>query len=300
VLTDRNQSVVELQNSLRRTAPLVTEGNYLVEQIHNFSRTRNLFSRHVSLQKFHKGLTRLEQRCRVAREKQKLLDLQISQLCIDYGRATRRPLCDAMGAALPRELRDIIYQYTFDSKRVTVVRHAYECDCMSSRDPYRVHTYRAEVIAPSSMPASHLRDVEYMGNLSKEIVETWYRSATFIFDACGSFPTFLQHDLRGHGVQPGLYINHVEFQIMRLHLDREKDTQGTMRRASNIAEGRKALCGFKERATVDIIIIDVSLVRSHLPSPGFLQGLNEIVSEIQWQQRHSKRTLKVSLMHDEG
>jgi hypothetical protein len=181
-------------------------------------------------------------------------------------------------------------------------------------DPYRAGAGQAMLVSPSSTPTSHLLEIEYTGNLNIEIVETWYRCATIVFDVCGSIPAFLRHDSCGMGLQPFRNVNRVELELKRNNLDRN-DIKENMTRASNLAKDLKVLCVLQEGATVDIIIdaarpkafvtlamwVGPQAPHNQAPlSKTFPEGLDVVVSEMHWQQRHSRRRLRVSVEKGPG
>ena len=188
-------------------------------------------------------------------------------------------------------------------------------DAVSNAASYR-DAGQAMLISPLPKHTSHLLETGYTGNLSVEIVETWYRCSTYVFHACDSMLAFLRHDPCGMGLQPFRYVNRVELVLKRIDLDQLLyGMTGTMTHASNLAKGLKVLCVLKEGATVDIIIDaakrddhDIAFLwvvswdyHDQAPlSQTFLESLDVVIAEMHQQQRHAKHRLRVSVKKRAG
>tara|TARA_R110002003_G_scaffold79_5_gene7037 strand:+ start:1808 stop:2740 length:933 start_codon:yes stop_codon:yes gene_type:complete len=231
---------------------------------------------------------------------QQTQDTRIDQISKNYGRATCRSLCDRIQKSLPRELRDSIYDYILDERRVNVDRHKDSCECLSCDDPYGSGPNVPKVITQSALPPARLRSIDYMGALSEELGEAWYRRSTFVFDTCGSVIAFLGNSIWNDHLQPRTLIKHIEIGIKMRDLRNGTEMNALEKRVSNLEASLDALWKMKHDAAIDVVFetlpppMSASQLSFDLRAPLYLmRRLDGVIGTLLIQQIKSKAKIRV-------
>jgi hypothetical protein len=138
----------------------------------------------------------------------------------EYAKASCLSLCENMCIALPRELRDMVYEYLIGDTTVFVdraARHASRSPIVSwpfSSMPYTyskishgrlcttTSSFQDSPLHPTSSIV-HCWNYEFVGHdMLKEMPHTWYRTTTFIFLDPSVFRSFFECDLWKCGLDP--------------------------------------------------------------------------------------------------
>jgi hypothetical protein len=230
---------------------------------------------------------------------QQTQDTRIDQISKNYGRATCRSLCDRIQNSLSRELRDFIYGYIFDERRVNVDRHENGCECLSCNDPYRSGPNVPKVITQSALPSAHLRSIDYMGALSAELGEAWYLRSTFVFDTCGSVVAFLGNSVWNDHLQPRTLIKHIEINIKMRDLKNGTENNALEKRVSNLDVSLDKLWTLKHDATIDVVFetlpwpMSASELSFNFGAPLYLmRRLDGVIDKLLIQQIQSKGKIR--------
>ncbi|KAH7070050.1 hypothetical protein FB567DRAFT_633961 [Paraphoma chrysanthemicola] len=232
----------------------------------------------------------------------KLLESRTRQTSESYGKATCQSLCGIIRARLPRELRDLIYGYILDERRVAVDYHQLRCECLSCKDPYGAGPNAAKAINQTAIPLAHLRSTDYMGVLGNELGEYWYEKSIFVFDQCGSIREFLRNNVWSGDLRPQELVQHVEINISCFHIYRRRDQYEIMRRASNLEKSLEAICLLRRRVIIDFIFETRGMPpwSSLLPLWQFsyrkmLGVLNGVIDSLRNHQTEHKRSIRVNV-----
>ncbi|KAI4905950.1 hypothetical protein J4E90_011049 [Alternaria incomplexa] len=127
-----------------------------------------------------------------------------------YTAAQCLPICTTVCAILPRELRDMTYQYIIGESIVRI-----------DKKVLRYFLFCSEIgvtpICPAGFPNrtniayEHLWDRDYSGKLFySELIEAWYRNTTFSFVECRLVPYFLDDPRFGYGVPPREWVRKIK------------------------------------------------------------------------------------------
>jgi hypothetical protein len=163
-----------------------------------------------------------------------------------------RLLCETMHAKLPRELRDMVYEYLLEDDKVKVVRHKVE-GCIPWEKP-DAYSHTDVYLDPWIGFPKHLRSAGYLGGTVKlELAQTWYRCSTFVFDDDRDILTdFLRTDAWDVSLQSSELINHVEVHFSDRNLRTVSRNQDyTM---TKLEPTFQALRQLKPSATSDIVL----------------------------------------------
>jgi hypothetical protein len=131
---------------------------------------------------------------------------------LQLGKISCRQICAALMAKLPREIRDLIYEYFNKHDNV----HIYDITGTSSYWPsYALKTVQPRLDWPNITPDyPHYWDPEYTGHgMKSELVENWFRTASFKFAfKFSDIPAFITgKDTLGFGLSPGKLVSKVGF-----------------------------------------------------------------------------------------
>ncbi|KAI4605102.1 hypothetical protein J4E83_010837 [Alternaria metachromatica] len=127
-----------------------------------------------------------------------------------YAAAQCLPICTTVCAKLPRELRDMIYQYIIGESIVRIDKKVLKSFLFCSE-------IGVTPMCPAGFPNrtniayEHLWDRDYSGKLFySEFIEAWYRNTTFSFVECRLVPDFLNDPRFGYGVPPREWVRKIK------------------------------------------------------------------------------------------
>ncbi|KAH7381307.1 hypothetical protein DE146DRAFT_760746 [Phaeosphaeria sp. MPI-PUGE-AT-0046c] len=127
-------------------------------------------------------------------------------------------LCKRIMSRLPRELRDIIFQYLSWRPTESISREYFR----STLDPEtKMHTYDTARWRATHYP-EHFWDSEYVGNeFYTEMIENYLRSSSFIFGTeDGLIERFLETDQFTIGLAPRELVSKIEIHLNAMTFDR--------------------------------------------------------------------------------
>ncbi|KAH7069559.1 hypothetical protein BKA63DRAFT_579581 [Paraphoma chrysanthemicola] len=228
------------------------------------------------------------------------LESRIRRTSEAYRKATCQGIYERIRTSLPRELRDMIYDYILGEPRVAVDHHQNDCRCLSCQDPYAAGPNAAKVIDQTALPAAHLRDPDHVGFLSKELGETWYRKSVFVFDTCGSLSAFVGSDIWNSRLNPRMFIKHIEIHIKLEDFRRAVATNALKEYASNLERSLDVLWNIDQGATIDVVSAVPSHDRfmslqplSHPTVKQILWSFVGVIDTLRQQQTGTKRRTRV-------
>jgi hypothetical protein len=139
---------------------------------------------------------------------------------MDYSKAETLPLVMKMQSDLPRELRDLIYQFYWDEVEVENARAAEPCqgsllagtiDAGSS--PRCDHPSHFLEHCLNWRSTNHLTRPEFVGiDIAREAASSYYRTITMVIEA-GHIKTTLNKDIFGLGLVPGDHVRSIVLNI---------------------------------------------------------------------------------------
>jgi hypothetical protein len=134
----------------------------------------------------------------------------------------RRSLCTELHGALPRELRDMIYDYVLD----TTAGEFISCDFKRTSEGMRTYFLerkRGGANDASSYTMNPLDQFwwreEHMGAaVAREVVERWYQTRRFVLRAHEhrSFQHFLTHDPIGKALKPFALVKKLSIKVFKI------------------------------------------------------------------------------------
>jgi len=120
------------------------------------------------------------------------------------------PVCTKVCAILPRELRDMIYQYIIGESIVKIDKEVLASFLFCSEIGITPRL-PAGFTNRTTIACEHLWDRNYSGKLFySELIEAWYRNTTFSFVECRLVPDFLDDPRFGYGVPPREWVRKIK------------------------------------------------------------------------------------------
>jgi hypothetical protein len=152
-----------------------------------------------------------------------------------------------------------------------------------------------KVITQLALPSAHLRSIDYMGALSEELGEAWYRRSTFVFDTCGSVVAFLSNSIWNDHLQPRTLIKHIEISIKMRDLRNGTEMNALEKRVSNLEASLDALWTLMHDGTIDVVFetlprpMSASQLSFDIRAPLYLmRRLDGVIDKLLIQQIMSK------------
>ena len=126
-----------------------------------------------------------------------------------YAAAQCLPICTMVCDKLPRELRDMIYQYIIGESIVRIDKAVLASFLFCSEIGVKP-MLPAGFTNRTTIACEHLWDHDYSGKLFySELFEAWYRNTTFSFVECRLVPYFLNNSRFGYGVKPREWVRKI-------------------------------------------------------------------------------------------
>lgn len=148
----------------------------------------------------------------------KTKDERLHAEAVEHGRQACLHLCANLYTALPRELRDFVYDAILGPNPYEHVRHYANVKrpgILGSKGLAFVNKLPHNSSKPKSRSISWWLE-EYMGpHVAIEIVESWYRTRTFTFSSISlhMLPKLLEIDAFGKGMEPSVLVQHIRYHI---------------------------------------------------------------------------------------
>ncbi|KAH7069557.1 hypothetical protein BKA63DRAFT_569168 [Paraphoma chrysanthemicola] len=142
------------------------------------------------------------------------LKKNVDGLAQDYNTVVRRDVSEYMQAVLPRELRDMIYNYVVDIVWwMTPFTYDFNFGCSVHRSCYEFHDvedpHGVLHLPPNCLPkfafAKTFDEMDPEKNTLRELAETWYSRRNYPFESPKAFKRFSRTDLSGTGLDPKNY-----------------------------------------------------------------------------------------------
>jgi len=180
-----------------------------------------------------------------------------------YAAARCLPICTTVCDKLPRELRDMIYQYIIGESIVKIDKEVL-ASFLFCFEVGVTPMFPAGFTNRTNIAYEHLWDQDYSGKLFySELIEAWYRNTTFSLVECRLVPYFLNNSRFGYGVQPREWVRKIKIirittteSVLSIYRGEEK--------AYNIKTGD--LDNLKDLLKLTRVIFDFDAAFSSLPT----------------------------------
>ncbi len=183
---------------------------------------------------------------------------EAQDLAIRYGKSTCLPICQAMQQKLPRELRDLVYDYLLYNPLLPGMNRVWQGETSQRCNGCHFHNNFSSSCRKHGL--GHLRNVEYLGSGTvEELAEMWYRASEFELSQAYTLDTLVRENPWNVSFNPTTLINKVYVRISKRDILEKDDSENKWKVPTEISQNLKSillpLFHIKAGAKIEVRII---------------------------------------------